>query len=169
VTERAARTRRRTYRIADNFLAFWLGVLDRHRSAIGRGLGGQVAPVLARELNDHMGDRWEAAFREHLIRMADQGNLGPEIVDIGRWWRDAPPVEIDAVALGGREREPVLLGEAKWAKRIDARRIVHDLERKAQALPSPSPNLRYAVCARERVEHAEGVLAVTSGEVFGST
>ena len=29
-----AGTRRRTHRIADNFLAFWLGVLDRHRSAI---------------------------------------------------------------------------------------------------------------------------------------
>ncbi|NLT07334.1 MAG: ATP-binding protein, partial [Solirubrobacterales bacterium] len=61
VTEREAHTRRRIYRIADNYLAFWLGVLDRHRSAIGRGLGSQVAPILARELDDHMGDRWEAA------------------------------------------------------------------------------------------------------------
>ncbi|MEJ7714924.1 MAG: hypothetical protein WKF40_04135 [Thermoleophilaceae bacterium] len=44
VTERRERTRRRSYRIADNFLSFWLGQLDRHRSAIGRGLGSQVAP-----------------------------------------------------------------------------------------------------------------------------
>lgn len=166
VTERTGRTRRRTYRVADNFLSFWLGVLDRHRSAIGRGLGKQVAPVLARDLNDHMGDRWEAAFREHLIRLAARGDLGADIVDIGRWWRDSPPVEIDAVALSGRDREPVLLGEAKWAKRVDARRIAHDLERKAEALPSRNPSLRYAVCARERVDHAEGVLAVTSADIF---
>jgi hypothetical protein len=41
-----------------------------------------------------------------------------EIVDIGGWWRDAPPVEIDAVALAGRSREAVLLGEAKWSRRV---------------------------------------------------
>lgn len=167
VTERSARTRRRTYRIADNFLAFWLGVLDRHRSAIGRGLGKQVAPVLARELDDHMGDRWEAAFRDHLARLGADGALGADIVDIGRWWRDSPPVEIDAVALAGRRREAVLVGEAKWARRVDARPLVRELEGKARALPTRGPELEFAVAARERVDNAEGVLAVTAAEVFG--
>jgi len=170
VTERRERTRRRSYRIADNFLSFWLGQLDRHRSAIGRGLGSQVAPVLARQLDDHMGNRWEAAFREHLVRLAARGELGEEIVDIGRWWRDSPPVEIDAVALAGRARTPVLVGEAKWAKRIDARRVARELERKAEALPglSAAAPLRFAVAARERVENGEGVVAATAGEVFGA-
>ena len=168
VTEHAARTRRRTYRVADNFLSFWLGVLDRHRSAIGRGLGKQVAPVLARELNDHMGDRWEGAFREHLIRLAARGDLGKDIVDIGRWWRDSPAVEIDAVALAGRQREAVLLGEAKWAKRLDARRIVHDLEQKAEALPHRASQLGFAVCAREQVDNAEEALTVTAADIFGA-
>jgi uncharacterized protein len=104
VTEDPVRTRRRRYRIADNFLAFWLGMLDRHRSAISRGLGGQILPVLERQLDEHMGERWEAAFREHLLRLAARVELGEEIVDVGRWWRDAPPVEIDAVALAGRSR-----------------------------------------------------------------
>lgn len=169
VTERAARTRRRTYRIADNFLSFWLGVLDRHRSAIGRGLGKQVAPVLARELDGHMGDRWEAAFREHLIRLANAGELGPDIVDIGRWWRDSPPVEIDAVALTGSQRAAVLVGEAKWKKRVDARRVVRDLEHKAAALPALAPQVRYAVCARETIDHADGeIVAITAADVFAS-
>lgn len=169
VTERRERTRRRAYRIADNFLTFWLGQLDRHRSAIGRGLGSQVAPVLARQLDDHMGDRWEAAFREHLIRLAGRGELGEGIVDIGRWWRDSPPVEIDAVALAGRGRTPVLVGEAKWAKRVDARRVARELERKAEALPGlrVGTPLRFAVAARERVDHGEGVVGVTAAEVFG--
>jgi AAA+ ATPase superfamily predicted ATPase len=169
VTERTERTRRRTYRIADNFLAFWLGVLDRHRSAIGRGLGKQVAPVLARELDDHMGDRWEAAFREHLVRLANAGDLGGEIVDVGRWWRDSPPVEIDAVALAGNRREAVLAGEAKWAKRVDARRVLAGLERKAEALPTQAARLRYAIAARERVDNADaGTLTVTATDVFGT-
>jgi AAA+ ATPase superfamily predicted ATPase len=169
VTERRERTRRRSYRITDNFLSFWLGQLDRHRSAIGRGLGSQVAPVLARQLDDHMGDRWEAAFREHLVRLAGRGELGEEIVDIGRWWRDSPPVEIDAVALAGRGRTPVLVGEAKWAKRVDARRVTRELERKAEALPGLDAGapLRFAVAAREQVENGEGIVAVTAAEVFG--
>lgn len=78
VTENPARTRRRVYRIADNFLAFWLGLLDRHRSAISRGLGRQILPVLAKQLDDHMGDRWESAFRQHLVRLAASGELGSE-------------------------------------------------------------------------------------------
>jgi hypothetical protein len=166
VTENPARTRRRTYRIADNFLAFWLGLLDRHRSAIGRGLGSQVAPVLVRELDDHMGDPWETAFRAQLVRLAAAGQLGADVLDVGRWWRDSPSVEIDAVALAGRERQPVLVGEAKWARRVDARRIVRELRDKSAALPGAGENVRYAVAARERVDHAGDALAITAADIF---
>lgn len=167
VTENPARTRRRIYRIADNFLAFWLGVLDRHRSAISRGLGKQVLPVLSGQLDDHMGDRWEGAFRQHLIRMAAAGELGEQIVDIGRWWQDAPPVEIDAVALAGRGRRAVLLGEAKWARRVNGAKLRSALEGKAEALPNLAADPAYAVAAREQVSDAGGVLAITAADVFG--
>jgi uncharacterized protein len=167
ITENPARTRRRVYRIADNFLAFWLGVLDRHRSAISRGLGGQILPVLTKQLDDHMGDRWEDAFRQHLVRLASQGDLGDGIVDIGRWWQDAPPVEIDAVALSGRGRQATLLGEAKWARTASGRSLRADLERKRDALPATSEAPTYAVCARERVTDLDGVLALTASEIFG--
>jgi uncharacterized protein len=166
VTENPARTRRRLYRIADNFLAFWLGVLDRHRSAISRGLGTQILPVLTEQLDDHMGDRWEAAFRQHLLRLAANGELGEQIVDIGRWWRDAPPVEIDAVALAGRGREAVLLGEAKWARRANGAALRTELEAKAAALPTLADDVSYAVAAREQVKNPEGVLAITAADVF---
>lgn len=135
VTENPARTRRRVYRIADNFLAFWLGLLDRHRSAISRGLGKQILPVLVEQLDDHMGDRWESAFRQHLVRLAANGELGPEIVDVGRWWQDSPPVEIDAVALAGRSREAVLLGEAKWSRKVNGPASAPNLPRRPKPFP----------------------------------
>jgi uncharacterized protein len=166
VTERPERTRRRIYRIADNFLGFWLGLIDRHRSAIERGLGRSILPVLVKELDDHMGSRWEAAFRDHLVRLADAGELGPDVVAIGPWWRDAPPVEIDAVALAGRERRAVLVGEAKWARRVDGERLRRELERKAEAVPRLAPRPRYAVCAREDVTGTDGLLAVTARDAF---
>jgi len=167
VTEDPRRTRRRIYRIADNFLAFWLGLLDRYRPEIERGLGDTILPVLLDSLDDHMGGPWEEAFRDHLRRLAAGGELGPDVVSIGPFWTSAAdPTEIDTVALAGRQREAVLLGEAKWAKRVDAPALRAELERKASALPLLADNPRYVVCARERVDDGEGVLAIVAADVF---
>lgn len=167
VTEDPRRTRRRIYRIADNFLAFWLGVLDRYRPEIERGLGQSILPVLLGSLDDHMGGPWEEAFRDHLRRLVAAGELGDEIVAIGPFWTSADdPAEIDAVALAGRGRQAVLLGEAKWAKRVNAVRLCAELERKSAALPRLAAEPRYAICARESVEKADGVLAITAAEIF---
>lgn len=163
VTERDVATRRRRYRIADNFLAFWLQVLDRHRTAVERGLGDAVIEVLIAEIDDFMGDRWEAAFREHLVRLAAAGTLGDGIVDVGRWWRDTPSVEIDAVALAGRERRPVLAGEAKWARRIDGPRLLRTLQNKAEAVGGID---RYAIAARESVDGEVDAITVTAADIF---
>ncbi len=167
VTEDPRRTRRRIYRIADNFLAFWLGLLDRFRPEIERGLGESILDVLLDSLDDHMGGPWEEAFRDHLRRRAAAGDLGPDIVAIGPFWTSAAdPSEIDAVALAGRGREAVLLGEAKWAKRVDAAPLRAELQRKAEALPRRAAELRYAVCARERVDNAAETLVVTAEDIF---
>lgn len=167
VTESSQRTRRRIYRIADNFLAFWLGLLDRYRPEVERGLGESILPVLLDSLDDHMGGPWEEAFRDHLRRRAAAGDLGTEIVAIGRFWTSAgDPTEIDAVALAGRGREAVLLGEAKWAKRVDAAPLRAELGRKAAALPRLAGEPRYTVCARERVDNAGEALAVTADDIF---
>jgi len=167
VTEDPRRTRRRIYRIADNFLAFWLGVLDRYRPEIERGLGDSILPVLERSLDDHMGGPWEEAFREHLRRLAIRGDLGDEIVAVGPYWTaGADPGEIDAVALAGRGREAVLVGEAKWRKRVDGSRIQAELARKAAALPKLAEEPRFAVCGREDVDGEDGLLRITAEDIF---
>ena len=167
VTEDPRRTRRRIYGIADNFLAFWLGLLDRYRPEIERGLGESILPVLLESLDDHMGGPWEAAFRDHLRRLASRGELGEGVVAVGPFWTGAAdPGEIDAVALAGRSKEAVLIGEAKWRKRVDARRIRGDLERKAARLPRLADAPGYAICAREGVDHAEDSLALTAADIF---
>jgi hypothetical protein len=168
VTEDARRTRRRIYRIADNFLAFWLAVLAPHIAEIERGLGDGILPVILEELEDFMGPRYEDAFRAHLRRLADSGRLGPSIAAIGPYWTAAEdPAEIDAVVLAGRNREAVLVGEANWARRLNASAIVRDLQRKSAHLPRASQDLRFAVCGRERVDgHAD--MIITAEDIFGS-
>ena len=170
VTEDERSTRRRLYRIADNFLAFSLGVLSRHRSQIELGMGRSILPVLMRELDDCAGPRWEEAFRWHLRRLAEEHRLGEEIVAIGPFWTTADEQgqnEIDAVALAGRERAATLVGEARWARRVDGRRLRWELERKAQALPRVRPDVRFAVAAREEVTDSdETLLRVTAADIF---
>lgn len=168
VTEEPARTRRRTYRIADNLLAFWLGLLDRFRPEIERGLGESILGVLVESIDDQLGGPWEEAFRDQLRRLAAAGELGPGVVAIGPYWSAAAdPGEIDAVALAGRAREAVLLGEAKWSRRVDGRRLRAELERKAENVPGLAKGVRYAICAREVVDDPADALVVTAADVFG--
>ncbi|MGH9156795.1 MAG: ATP-binding protein [Acidimicrobiales bacterium] len=170
VTEDPRRTRRRRYRIADNFLAFFLGVVDRYRTEIERGLGPQVLGVLTEHLDDHMGPCWEEAFRAHLRRMAAAGELGDRVMAVGPFWTEGgDSVEIDAVALAGLAHQPVLVGEAKWAKRVDGRRLEADLARKALRLPGSFAPVRFAIAARDRVDRAsEQTLVLTATDLFST-
>jgi hypothetical protein len=99
-------------------------------------------------LDDHQGGRWEAAFQQHVRRLAASG-------------------EIDVVALAGRARIPILVGEAKWAREVSAPRLVADLYRKAAARPGAPHDLRIAICARERVtDTPDEVITITADDIF---
>lgn len=159
--------RRRLYRIADNFLAFYLGVLSRFRGEIERGLGRSVMGSVVACLDDHMGPVYEEAFREHLRLLAVNGDLPPDIVAVGPWWRTGGQDEIDAVALQGRSRTPVLVGEARWAKTVKGARLRNELNRKAAQLADEPDDLIHVVCAREHVADAPAdVRAVTAADIF---
>ncbi|MEX1262377.1 MAG: ATP-binding protein [Actinomycetota bacterium] len=167
VTEDPRRSKRRVYRIADNFLAFWLGTVDRYRDQIERGLGRAVLTSLVAELDDHMGPRWEEAVRLHLSRLAVDGELGEDVVAIGPWWSTDSSVEIDAVVLNARERVATLVAEAKWARSVDARRIEAGLRVKAEALPQVRTPAGLIVAARDQVKGAtRDTLTITARDVF---
>lgn len=169
VTEDPLRSRRRIYRICDNFLAFYLGPLLRYRSEIERGHGDNVLPALMKRLDEHIGPAYEEAFRDHLWRLAGRGGLGDDVIAIGPWWRADGQDQIDAVALAepDRTRIPVLAGEAKWGRRIDARRIAARLRVKASALTDAADDLRYAVCGREEIINADPeLLTITAADIF---
>jgi AAA+ ATPase superfamily predicted ATPase len=170
VDEDPDRSRRKVYYIADNFLAFYLGPVRRRRTEIERGRGREVVPALERELNDHMGRPFEEAFREYLWRQVGSGLLGStDIVAIGPWWRSGGQDQIDAVALAQPDltRIPVAVGEAKWAKSVDAARIKARLIAKAAALTEDVDRLRYIVCARSEATRADDdTVVVTAADIF---
>jgi hypothetical protein len=126
-------------------------------------------PALLRGLDDHMGPAWEESFREHLRRLAVAGQLGEDVVAVGPWWQADGGNEIDAVVLAqpDRTRIPVAVGEAKWAKRIEAPRLRGKLTAKAAALTDDFADLRYVLCAREEVTGADPtLLTITAADIF---
>jgi hypothetical protein len=168
------KSRRSVYRIADNFLAFYLGPLRKHRTEIERGRGRTVLPAIIREVDGHMGLAYEDAFRECLWRKAADGTLdlgdAGDIVEIGSWWRRDGQVEIDAAVFAQRElsRKPVAVGEAKWGKSVNGLRLRSKLTAKAASLTPDVDQLRYIVCARSEVVMPDGAdtIAITAADIF---
>ena len=161
------------YRIADNFLAFWLSCVEPHRGPIERGLGPSVAKVINASFDDFMGPRYEDAFRAHLRRLAATGSLGvDDVVDIGEWWRSqgkgaVDPCQMDAVALAGRRRLPVIVGEAKWAKKVNGASLLGGMRRKLHDSQLADPDkVHYYLCARERVDRSEALTPITAADIF---
>jgi hypothetical protein len=106
-----------------------------------------------------------------LRRLANLGSLGEDIVAVGAWWTDDGQQEIDAVVLAQHAltRVPVLAGESKWTSSVNAARIKAGLVRKAASLTPDANDLRYAVCARDDVGHADqDTLTVTARDIFGT-
>jgi AAA+ ATPase superfamily predicted ATPase len=169
VDEDQSKSRRKIYRIADNFLAFYLGPVRRHRTEIERGYGQRVMPTLRNELDDHLGGPYEEAFREHLWERAGTGVLGDHVVAIGPWWRSGGQDEIDAVVMAqpGLTRIPVAVGEAKWSKSVSGPRIKAKLAAKSAALTETADQLRYIVCARSTVTQPDAeTIVITAADIF---
>lgn len=167
VDEDQAKSRRKIYRIADNFLAFYLGPVRRHRTEIERGYGQRVMPALHQELDNHLGAPYEEAFRECLWRQA--GTFGDHVVAIGPWWRSGGQDQIDAVVLAQPEltRVPIAVGESKWSRTVSAPRIKAKLAAKAAALTESVDELRYIICARSAVTQADPeTTVITAADIF---
>ena len=161
------------YRIADNFLAFWLSVIEPHRPAIEQGLGPSVLPVIVASFDDFMGSRWEEAVREHVRVSASAGLIRDEVVAVGEFWKTKvgpleDPCQLDIVGLVGRSRKVGIVGEVKWSKRRPARPLLADIQRKAaDARLDLAADPVWIVAAREVVTDVpEGVLALTAVDIF---
>ncbi len=166
VLEDPRRTRRRVYRVSDNFLRFWLGNVDRLRTEIELGLGRTAVTTLVAGLDDLIGAAWEDAARLHLRRLADRGELAEDVVAIGPQWQDNV-AEIDALVLSGRERRVWAAMEAKWAKSIDGTAIARDLVGKLERLGIPTANVALFVAGREAVRQPGTAVAFTAADIFG--
>lgn len=167
VTEDPARSRRRVYQVADNFLAFYLGLVARYRAEIERGLGESILNVMVESLDDHLGAPWEETARRYVRRECAAGRLAADVVAVGPWWTAEGQDKIDVLALAGRAKTPVLAGEVKWAHTITAPRLVSELRRKVAGVKADPDAMRYLVVARDQVhDAAPDTVTITASDIF---
>lgn len=142
--------------------------MSRYRAEIDRGLGDSILGVMLQGIDPHLGHPWEEAVRAHVRRECAAGRLASDVVAVGSWWGGHGHDEIDVLALAGRSRTPVLAGEVKWARSVDAPHLVHELHRKVErGLRADVEALRYLVAARDTAREASNdTVVVTAGDVF---
>lgn len=169
-------TRRAIYRVADNFLDFWLSLVEPQREHIAWGNGPDAAAIIEQGFSDFMGPRWEQAFRGHLLEVARTDERLRPVAAVGEFWKHTAgaggdPCQLDAVVLTGRARVTSLVGEAKWARTADGSRLLRGLQRKAVESGLPlADRLVYALCARGHVTHVptgrDDIVVVTAADIF---
>lgn len=157
------------YEIADDYLAFWFGVLRDDADLIEGGQGAAVRRRTAERWQTHVARVFEEAARGHAQRLVTAGEL-PEDTIVGRWWKDET-VEIDVLGLSGSQ--PVLVGECRWQSTPLLQRDLVHLQRRAAHLPAPGPQeLTYAFWCRggadESLAHHPQVRIFTPADMVGS-
>ncbi len=126
--------KRSLYRIADPFLRFWFRFVEPNRSRLEAGRLDAVMPEVTRALPTHVASVWEDLARASVpaLRCGDRAWK-----PAARWWGpglDRRPMEIDVVAWS-EDGRALLVGEARWSRRLDLGRVAAELRRKADNLP----------------------------------
>ncbi len=128
VTEDPRKTRKVSYRVADEFFNFWFRFVYHNYTYLEEGNLDLVLDDLEKNFSAFAGKTYERIALEFVKQI----NLGFKPLRVGRWWHKGE--EIDVVAY---DRENIALFEVKWSdlKKIDVSRILRKLRRKSKLLP----------------------------------
>ena len=135
ITENPIKSREGRYEIIDNFLSFWFLIVDRQRSLIEQERFKEVEDNFKENFNVYLGRKFEK-FIISLLRRDLFLELG-KFDRIGKQWgkfsgeKRKDTYEIDIVALNENKKE-ILFCECKWGNKIDADKILKELERKSE-------------------------------------
>ena len=156
--------RNASYRISDNYMAFWFRFVYRNRHLIEQDKQDSLIRMSKNDLEDHFGRVFERVCGQLLGGM----KMKPfEFARMGRWWEGEQ--EIDIVAINDATRDALFV-ECKWGNRVDAPRILSKLESKADevVLGGKKYNKRYAIAARSFRRTTDDAMCLTLDELLAS-
>ncbi len=136
---------RTIYKINDKFFNFWFRFVYSRKSEIEMGF--DIVEDIKSSFNEYVGLVFEDIVKQFLIRLNREGKLPFRFTKIGRWWHKNE--EIDLVALNEKEKKALFV-EVKWKElnEGEAKRILKDLERKAELVNLEDWEKSYGVVAK---------------------
>jgi AAA+ ATPase superfamily predicted ATPase len=140
------------YEIADPYLAYWFSVLREDADLVDGGQGQAVQHRVEGRWQSHLARVFEAAAREHAVRLVQAGEF-PVGMTVGRWWRDEI-AEVDV--LGLLDQQTRLLGEVKWRSGGPTNRDVHAMVSRLAYLPPAHADLEQVFWTRAGSSSAAG-------------
>jgi len=120
------------YMLADPLFRFWFTFCEPHKSDLELGETGRCRDAIVEGIPSFVGRAFEPLCRELMV--SDFPGRWPEM---GPWWGarrergKRVEVEIDVVGLNASSKE-ILLGECKWSRGVDAKKVLSDLRAKAK-------------------------------------
>lgn len=129
------KSREGKYEIIDNFLSFWFLIIDKQRSLIEQERFKEVEKNFKNNFNTYLGKK----FEKLIITLIKNKILlkGKDFHKIGGQWgkfkgeKGKNIYEIDILGLNDKTKEAVF-GECKWKDKVNALKILKDLEKKAK-------------------------------------
>ncbi len=154
VTEKVTKSKKKRYRIKDNFFKFWFHFVYPNKDQLEMGDREGIKGKIEEEFDGYMGKTFEDVVRQ-LIKKRN----GDKLLDwklgryekIGSWW-DSRGNEIDICGISKGE---ILLGEVKWTL-SDFRDVKELLEKMRDS--KLNDNSRFMIVSRELTSDAKKYL-----------
>jgi len=149
-----------TYSIRNNLFSFWFSNVWKNVQYLETGQEKMAQYLLTTQMEHYLSRRFENVCREAVPLIAPF-----EPLMVGSQWGRIPGApkaenqyEIDVVAFDPRTGD-ILYGECKWKDRVDAVKVLSELERKVQHVPLTG-KAHYAIFARSFSRKAKGALNI---------
>lgn len=143
VTEDPVRSRRGSYRIADNYLNFHFRYVVPGKGMIESGNPSGVTTRVKKDYDAYLGRIMEEVVKEAFMKWSAARNIAWDRV--GSWWYGEE--EIDLMALSAARRE-MLCGEVKWTNRAMPARDVQALMDKSELVRWSPRKVRFLIFSR---------------------
>ncbi|QDA30437.1 ATP-binding protein [Thermococcus indicus] len=136
------------YEIADNYFLFWSRFVSPYYGEIEGNFVEAAIEDFERNFNTFLGKPFEEIAKEFLIEAKGKNLLPFRFTKIGRWWHRGE--EIDLVALNESSKKALFI-EVKWKELglRDARRILRNLERKAELVGLEDYEKHFGIIAKK--------------------
>jgi len=139
------KSRKGRYFINDFYFNFWFRFVYPNADLIESGNSDLLLDIVTKDFDSYLGYVFEEVAKQFLVELNKRNLLPFRFLKIGKWWHKGE--EIDLVALNKREKKALFV-EVKWKDLTSVKRIIDELERKADLVGLEDYEKHFGVVAK---------------------